>query len=166
MVSLSQNLRNENLLDDEFRSKKWVCEYKGCSKRYSTAGNLKTHQKTHKGYFTLIFFFNSMSLHLCSFVGEFRFKCNENNCQKGFLTSYGLKIHKRFHDNEKPYECKADNSCEKKFTTLYRLKAHLRIHNHSTFNCSDCSKEFTTQCDLKKHFRMRHTNEKPFRYLI
>ncbi len=94
--------------------------------------------------------------------GELPYECNENNCSKRFLTSYALKIHKRVHYHEKPYECKVDNNCQKKFTTLYRLNAHLRIHNQSTFKCIYCSKDFTTQCDLKKHIRM-HTHEKPFK---
>jgi hypothetical protein len=33
----------------EIHDTKWICEYEGCLKRYSTQGNLKTHQKTHNG---------------------------------------------------------------------------------------------------------------------
>jgi hypothetical protein len=31
--------------------KKFICEYDGCSRSYTTAGNLKTHTKIHKGIF-------------------------------------------------------------------------------------------------------------------
>jgi uncharacterized Zn-finger protein len=46
---------NMNMFDfmsnDEHHSseKKFVCEYTGCSRSYTTAGNLKTHIKIHKG---------------------------------------------------------------------------------------------------------------------
>ena len=29
--------------------KKFHCDFEGCHKTYTTAGNLKTHQKTHRG---------------------------------------------------------------------------------------------------------------------
>lgn len=31
------------------RGKKYTCEYDGCFKSYTTAGNLKTHIKIHRG---------------------------------------------------------------------------------------------------------------------
>ena len=31
------------------RGKKYTCEYDGCFKIYTTAGNLKTHIKIHRG---------------------------------------------------------------------------------------------------------------------
>ncbi|XP_052811064.1 zinc finger protein 148-like [Mya arenaria] len=123
--------------------KRFKCDFTGCKRTYSTSGNLKTHQKTHKG--------------------EYMFVCNQSSCGKQFLTSYALRIHVRVHTKEKPFECKA-SGCEKQFNTVYRLRAHERVHTGNTFNCNEdgCTKYFTTLSDLRKHVRT-HTGEKPFK---
>jgi uncharacterized Zn-finger protein len=85
-----------SISDVDQNLKKYICH---CSRTYTTAGNLKTHMKTHNG--------------------EYSFYCNEDGCKKGFLTSYALKIHLRVHTKERPYHCEIQQ-CSKSFNTLYR----------------------------------------------
>jgi len=124
-------------------SKGYTCVWTGCTRKYSTAGNLRSHQRVH--------------------TGEFRFRCEAHNCRKAFLSSYALRVHTRIHTKEKPFVCEGFSTCNAAFSTLYRLTAHKRIHTGNTFNCSEsgCPRLFTTKSDLKKHTRT-HTNERPF----
>ena len=84
---------------------RYECSWPGCTRRYTTPGNLRTHERTH--------------------TGQFQFRCE--NCSKPFLSSYALKVHVRIHTQERPFICEY-LQCLSAFNTLYRLNAHRRIH--------------------------------------
>ncbi|KAJ8985567.1 hypothetical protein NQ317_011527 [Molorchus minor] len=97
----------------EITINRFHCEYDGCSRTYSTVGNLRTHMKTHKG----------------------EFRCVDPGCGKAFTASHHLKTHKRIHTGEKPYACKESTECSRAFSTPHSLKSHIKTHQrHQTKN--------------------------------
>ena len=81
------------------------------------------------------------------------------HCQKQFKNSGHLKIHKRIHTGEVPFECKA---CKRRFKTKGQLKVHERIHTGEVpYECKTCKERFKHKGSLQSHERI-HSGEEPY----
>ena len=66
-------------------------------------------------------------------------KCQE--CGKDFSSQHQYTLHKRIHDNVRPYEC---DVCKKRFKQSSHLQAHERTHtNERPFQCEVCGISYT-----------------------
>lgn len=45
---------NKDSENSQITQNRFPCEYEGCTRNYSTVGNLRTHMKTHKGKIILL----------------------------------------------------------------------------------------------------------------
>ncbi|XP_077112530.1 uncharacterized protein LOC143767894 [Ranitomeya variabilis] len=85
------------------------------------------------------------------------FPCSD--CGKLFKHNSSLSIHKRTHNDERPYSC---FECGKCFTQKSVLVEHERIHTgEKPFSCMECGRCFAQRSALVKHQRT-HTGEKPY----
>ena len=70
-------------------------------------------------------------------------------CEKSFKQGGDLKVHKRTHSGERPYQC---NVCEKSFKRGGDLKVHKKTHSEERpFHCNVCGKSFRHGTYLKVH---------------
>ncbi|KAI5642436.1 zinc-finger double domain-containing protein [Phthorimaea operculella] len=105
-----------------------------CGKRFTQAGSLATHDKTHS---------NEMA-HICS------------TCGKQFRHAFSLKKHQLVHKAGQ-FTC---NICQKNLKTEVSLTAHMNRHyNIRNYSCEECGDMFVTSTDLINH-RKTHSSEK------
>ena len=106
----------------------------------------KSNEKTHSKLLT----------HIKKFHKDvFNFLCPQ--CDRGFISKYGWKMHKKFHEEEKIH-CEKEN-CEAEFSTNKSYKQHLRVFHPvggmKEFTCKhpQCGKKFQTKSNLVQHER-------------
>lgn len=102
-----------------------------------------------------------IDIHMLNHEGLTPYKCQVENCGKGFTSSRQLKVHKATHSKERPFSCRF---CDARFKTRGHLVMHIRTHTgDKRYKCTfaGCSQSFVQSYDLVLHTR-RHTGLSPF----
>ena len=91
--------------------------------------------------------------------GKFRFLCED--CNKGFMSKGGFKLHKKSHTTG--YTKCPENNCKGGWSSVKAKKRHYKIFHSSEarqFNCEFCPqhKPFKTIWDLNQHLERCPSN--------
>lgn len=80
-------------------------------------------------------------------------------CGKVFPFKYQFIVHRRYHNERKPFICQV---CGQAFTTSVDLTSHGKIHDGvKMFTCNICYNVFANDASLERHMK-RHSTDKPF----
>ena len=110
------------------------CDFDGCSRAFSTSGQMMYHMKTE---------------HIKAGVNLNCKSCNEN-----FDTVRKFRQHEKLH--KKTFKC---DFCQKLFYQLSDLKRHTKIHEkQKEFMCTLRQKGFSFKHNLTKHIRLFHSD--------
>ncbi|KAL8615574.1 hypothetical protein ACOMHN_016151 [Nucella lapillus] len=109
-----------------------------CNHVFNQKGNLKVHLLTH--------------------TDERPWRCDVDNCDKGFRTKESLRRHKLSHMGIKPFEC---TECKKKFCSAFSLQEHMSLHNNQRpYLCTHCQRAFRQISCLRRHL-LTHSSDMP-----
>lgn len=147
--------------------KSFICEIKGCGKKYSNKSHLSRHKKTshgdsicelprvHSTSFSCedcdLKFRQKLQLkkhRIIEHTGQYPLSCSQ--CQKGFLNTKSLNRHKKIHDF---VQC---SECDEKLPNWSRLVIHRRRYHQPApiFICDLCNKKFTRRPNLREHMKL------------
>lgn len=80
-------------------------------------------------------------------------------CGKVFAFKYQYIVHRRYHNERKPFICQV---CGQAFTTSVELTHHGKAHDGvKMFTCNVCYNVFANEASLERHMK-RHSTDKPF----
>lgn len=80
-------------------------------------------------------------------------------CGKVFAFKYQYIVHRRYHNERKPFICQV---CGQAFTTSVELTHHGKVHDGvKMFTCNVCYNVFANDASLERHMK-RHSTDKPF----
>ncbi|XP_056637160.1 gastrula zinc finger protein XlCGF26.1-like [Diorhabda sublineata] len=106
-----------------------------CTKRFSKAENLLSHQAIHSE--------------------DRPFGCHI--CNKSFIRKRELDRHVATHSGMKPFKCPR---CSKSFGRKDKMMRHVRIHDvNKTFTCKICGNTFNRRDSLHQHMKIHATKE-------
>ncbi|XP_060086429.1 protein sister of odd and bowel-like isoform X19 [Ylistrum balloti] len=148
--------KGELLVDDRFGSS-FPCD--SCKIVFSSAEDLKTHQKTHRNgpeeftcevcHTEFVDSYQQKS-HMMQMHGqEFKHFCFE--CGRGFRSYPSFNNHKRlFHRPD--LQCPICDICRKIYPFQNTLDNHYKKHSEvRSFNCNQCGKSYKHKKTLKEH---------------
>lgn len=130
-----------------FEPFKYQCSFPDCDLEFRRRDRLEAHEYTHSK--------------------QRKFKCNEPNCGRAYITNCHLRRHQRTAHAEPtgPILC-THESCAEYFTSLEQMKEHCRaIHSEKRqrqFECEVCAEKFHRKTHLKQHLFAKHAGHYRF----
>lgn len=141
MVQISEILPHRALGGTTPAMQRFPCRWPGCTKEYTTSGNLNQH---------------IAAAHNCK-----RFRCSLKGCGKTYTRAIKLTKHEeRAHPGEL-FIC-ARPRCRKTFRIQSELAAHIaEQHNRAMFVCphEGCNKTYMSRNSLFQHFLSQHEDQ-------